>query len=219
MSEGEAKPQGYWRVPELITDLDSESLTKLEKFYFEILRYNGRTNLIPKKTEIEADIVHIYDCIVGGRIVLAETKASVIYDIGSGNGLPGMIMAILDPKRKFILVDTDERKLEFLRIMVGQLELKNVAVVRQKLDDMDPNSITCAVSRGYSTISRALLQGRRVFPSDGEYFHFKGSTWVREVADIPSQVCTFWSPRLIKEYDLPVVVVKMAIVVTKKIAD
>jgi 16S rRNA (guanine527-N7)-methyltransferase len=219
VSETEAKPQGYWRVPELITDLDPETLKKLEAFYFEILRYNSRTNLIPKKTEIEADIVHIYDCIVGARIVLAETKAGLIYDIGSGNGLPGMVMAILDPKRKFILVDTDERKLEFLRIMIGHLDLKNVAVARQKLDEFDPDSISCAVSRGYASMSKILLLGRRAFRSGGEFFHFKSSTWIREVAQIPSQVCTYWTPRLVKEYDLPIVVAKMAIVAAKKIAD
>ncbi len=212
------KPSGYWRVSEYVKDVDARILSNLETFYFEILRYNQRLSLIPKKSELEGDIVNVLDCIIGSRLILAQSKAAVIYDLGSGNGLPGIVMALLDPQRKLVLVDADIRKVEFLKLMVTQLSLKNVAAVHKKLEDLEEGSISCAVSRGFSTISKCLLLTRKIVRLDGEFYHFKGSSWAREVAAMPSQVCTFFSPRLAGEYELPVVATKMGVICTKKIS-
>lgn len=212
-----SRPEGYWRVPQHVQNIDAASLSKLEAFYFELLRFNQKLNLISRKSELEADISQVLDCIVGGRIVLEATSSPSIYDVGSGNGLPGLVMAVLDPKRKLFLVDSDERKTEFLKLMVGRLGITNVTVIRGRFEEMKANTITCAVSRGFASITKALLLARQPFSTGGEYFHFKSTGWVREVAEIPSQMCSFWAPRLLKEYSLPVVTAKMAIVVTKKL--
>jgi 16S rRNA (guanine527-N7)-methyltransferase len=185
-------------------------------FYHELLRFNGRLGLISKRTEIDADISHILDCIVGGRIVLKGCAAQIVYDICSGNGLPGVVMALLDSKRKVFLLDPDERKTEFLKLVIGRLELKNAQVVRGRFEDLEPNSVECGVSRGNTPITKSLLVARKPFKIGGEYFHFKSSSWVREVAQIPSQICSIWGPRLVQEYELPVVVSRMAIVGTKR---
>jgi len=210
------RPQGYWRIPSIVSDLSPETLGKLESFYHEILRFNGRLNLITKRTEIDADISHILDCIVGGRIVLNGCSSSAVFDICSGNGLPGIVMALLDPKRKIFLIDPDERKTEFLKLAIGRLELTNTQVILGRAEDLEPNSVECGVSRGTTPITKSLLVARKAFKIGGEYFHFKTSSWVREVAQIPSQICSIWGPRLVQEYELPIVVSRMAIVGTKR---
>src|SRR5690348_12324764 len=116
VAQNSSRPQGYWRVPSIVADLPPDVLARLEEFYLEVLRFNSRINLIPKRTEIEADIAHIVDCVVGSRIVLNASKAQTIFDICSGNGLPGIVMALLEPKRKYVLLDPDERKTEFLKL-------------------------------------------------------------------------------------------------------
>lgn len=211
-----AKPEGYWRVPQLCTDLSEDVIEKLSDFHSELLRFNKSISLIPRNSEREADLLHIFDGIAGGRIVLRENPAKKIYDIGSGNGVPGIIMAIMAPERQLVLLEADRRKADFLRAIVEKLGLKNVSVVLGKIENLEDSSVECAVSRGFSSISKALLVSRKAFAVGGTYFHFKGSSWVREVAQIPSQICSFWVPRLVEEYDLPHLSMKMAVVLTKR---
>lgn len=203
-------------MPKLAPDIDAQTMQKLELYYSELIKFNRHLNLISRHTELDADVNHILDSVLGGRIVLANAKGATIHDIGSGNGAPGIVLSILDPKRKFVMVDSDERKCEFLKTIVSRLDLKNAAVQRGRFEDLPASSIQTAVSRGFASISKSLLLARKCFAPNGEYYHFKGSTWVREVAQIPSQLCTFWSPKLVAEYDLPVVTAKMAIVLTKR---
>lgn len=215
-SKSEAKPEGYWRIPQLCPELGEEIIGKLSDFHSELLRFNKSISLIPKNSEREADILHIYDGVAGGRIVLRENQAKRIYDIGSGNGVPGIVMAIIAPERDFVLLEADRRKCDFLKAIVGKLGLKNVTVVLGKIEDLDEGSVECAVSRGFSSISKALLVSRKLFTVGAGYFHFKGSSWVREIAQIPSQICSFWIPRLVEEYQLPQMSSSMAVVLTKR---
>jgi len=173
--------------------------------------------LISRRSELDADVTHFADSIFGGQIVLAATQAKTIYDVGSGNGLPGLILALMAPERKFVLLDKDERKAEFLKLMAGRLELANVKIICGNFEDLPEGSVECAVSRGFASLSKALLFARRPMAPKSEYYHFKGSTWVREVAQIPSQICAFWTPKLVQEYELPITHARMAIVVTNRL--
>ncbi|MGE0763236.1 MAG: 16S rRNA (guanine(527)-N(7))-methyltransferase RsmG [Bdellovibrionales bacterium] len=217
MSTDNAKPQGYWRVPEYIAGLPAEFLTSLEAFYWDLIRFNQKLNLIPKKSELDGDISHIYDCVIGSQIILEATKAPVIHDMASGNGLPSLIMAALDPARKIIVIEPDEKKMDFLKYMAERIGAKNVQVVRGRPEDLPAGEVNCGVIRSVSRITKAILPVRGAVKVGGEYYHLKGSGWVREVAEIPSQICTVWSPRLVKEYDLPVISTRMAVICTKRV--
>jgi 16S rRNA (guanine527-N7)-methyltransferase len=211
------KPQGYWRLPELAPDLTKDQLALLEMFYVELIRFNQKLDLIPRRTELDADVVHFLDSIESSKIILSDTKAAQIFDFGSGNGLPGIVLAILDPSRQVVLADTDERKCEFLKHVIGLLKLKNVTVLMAAVEDLEPGMVSCAISRGSTRISKTIIGSRRVMRSGGDFYHLRGSSWVTEVAEIPSQLCTFWSPGLVKEYNLPVVFARMAVIKTKRL--
>ena len=199
-------------------DLSSEEHSLLRAYHIELLHFNTRLNLISVQTEKNADLVHFSDCILGAKSILNYTDEKEIYDIGSGNGLPGIILAILAPERKIFLMDSDARKVEFLKHVAYRLGLKNAFPIHARLQDRPDNSIKCAVSRGFASISKALLLSRKVCSVGTDYFHFKSSSWVSEVVAIPPQVCAYWAPRLVEEYELPGGFNNLSVVVTKKIA-
>lgn len=207
----------HWRIREWFPHLSDEVVGRLRAFHYELIHFNGRMNLISPRTEMFADQIHFADCILGGEAILAATKMTTIHDIGSGNGLPGLLMAVLAPDRQFHLVDKDARKIEFLKHCSARLGLKNAQAYQTRLEDIPAESIQCAVSRGFASISKSLLSSRKAFAVNGEYYHFKGDAWVREVAEIPTQICTYWAPTLLKEYSLPDNGPKLAVVLTRKI--
>lgn len=211
------RPQGYWRLQAQLPNLDKKLLAELEAFYSVLIKFNSTVNLISRKSELDADMTHIADGVLGSQIILESTKSKTIHDIGSGNGVPGMVLALMAPNREVVLVDSDERKCEFLKFAISQLKLANVKVMRARIDELKDNSIICAVSRGLASISKTLLLMRKSMSINGEFYHFKGSSWAREVGDIPSQICSYWEPKLVKEYELPIIRTRMAIVITKKL--
>lgn len=207
----------YWRLARWFKDLAPGQLDQLLIYHAELIKFNGRINLISPRTEKIADQVHFADSIMGGRLVLAETKASKIYDLGSGNGLPGLIMAVLEPRRKFVLVDADARKVEFLKHCVTRLNLKNVEFINGRLEDLEHDSIECAVSRGLASISKALIMSRRATATGCEFYHFKGDSWSKELAEIPSQVLAHWELKDTRSYTLPESTITLSIVLTRKL--
>ncbi|MCB0356582.1 MAG: class I SAM-dependent methyltransferase, partial [Bdellovibrionales bacterium] len=122
--EKSLKPKKYWRVPEFFPELSKEQQEKLLAYQTELIHFNGRINLISARTEQEADIIHMADCIKASQLILKGSQQKEIFDIGSGNGLPGIVMAILDAERKIVVVDKDARKMEFLKHLCSRLDLK-----------------------------------------------------------------------------------------------
>lgn len=207
-----------WRIPKWFPDLSAEQIKTFQLYHSELLRFNQHINLIAKRTEDDSDATHFADCIIGGRAILEVATSREIYDIGSGNGFPGMVMAILDPTRKFHLLDSDSRKGEFLKHTAKLLKLDNVDVIVGRFEDLKGVRMECAVSRGFAPITKTLMIARKIFEPGGSYYHFKGNAWMREVAGMAVQLASFWQPELVKEYTLPNATTKYAVVVTKRLA-
>ena len=207
----------YWRIEKWFPELSKEVVAQLRAYHAELIFFNGRMNLISPRTEKTADLLHVADGIVGGRAVLNASSSKEIFDIGSGNGVPGIIMAALAPERKFVLVDADARKVEFLKHCIARATLKNCQAVHARLEDLPENSITCAVTRGVASLSKVLIMCRRAASSNCEFFHFKGRSWATEVAEIPSQLLASWDPVLVSDYMLPEGDANLSIILTKRI--
>jgi len=208
-----------WRIQDWFDNFDVEKEKKLRAYFIELIHFNGRINLISTRSEENGDLIHITDCIIAGSIILGSTKQREIYDIGSGNGLPGIVMAILDPDRQFVLIDRDAKKIEFIKHICSRVGIKNVSAQQARVEDLKSGTVHCAVSRGFASLSKSVITLRKASPVGGEYFHMKSDSWVREVAQIPTQLCAFWEPSLVSEYQLPTVESKFSVVLTKKIRE
>lgn len=194
----------HWRLSTWFKDISDEKLTQLAAYHSELLFFNGRMNLISPRTEKDADLIHFADAILGGRMIFSRSKASNIYDVGSGNGIPGIVMSVLWPEKFFTLVDADARKAEYLKHCVNRLGLKNTRVMNARLEDLEVGSIQCAVSRGFANFSKSLLMARRAAALGCEFYHFKGQAWSSEVAAVPAQILANWNPEHVGDYHLPI---------------
>lgn len=209
----------HWRVKDWFKDLSDSQHEKLKAYHDELLKFNKAVNLIGVKTIPQADVIHFADAILAARQVLKITGDAEIYDIGSGNGFPGLVMAILAPSSQIILVDADQRKCEFLKHMTTHLKLNNVKVMNTQVERLGDLTIQYAVCRGFASVSKTILLLRKIVKKGGIVFHMKSEEWFKEVSEIPTQLCSFWKPSLVEEYRLPVGQVTYSVVRTDKIAD
>jgi 16S rRNA (guanine527-N7)-methyltransferase len=184
--------------------LGFDQIRLLRSYLSELLRFNKKLNLISPATAQRADTVHILDAVRAWTLVAPHIPSGqTVHDFGSGNGLPGIVAAILAPDLVFRLVDRDQRKVEFLKHVGAALGLKNVVFCCQSLQDLGDGSVDFAISRGFASVANSLIQSRRLFSSGGVFYMMKGEGWSRELAEVQPQVFRDWSVEMLGEYELP----------------
>jgi 16S rRNA (guanine527-N7)-methyltransferase len=207
-----------WRVGNWFADLSADTLSKLRIYFDELVKFNKTLTLVSPKTVPVADALHFSDSILATRVILkACPDLKEIHDLGSGNGFPGLVLALLSPSTKVVLVEMDQKKSEFLKHMISALGLKNVEIMVCKIEDLKDGSVQKAVVRGLASISKVLLLTRSKVVKGGVVFHLKTEQWGMEVSEIPIQLCSVWSPSLMGEYRLPVGEMKFAVIKTERI--
>lgn len=146
-------------------DVSRETISKLERYAELILAENGAQNLISKASEAEIWQRHLID----SAQLLRFAPAGVSWtDLGTGPGLPGIVLAILDDGSKR-LVEPRNRRVEFLRHVIVELGLANVQITAGKAQ----------IATGYSEIitARALGPPGAVFTMSSQLRH-AGTTYV-----------------------------------------
>jgi 16S rRNA (guanine527-N7)-methyltransferase len=219
LAEAVAQNIVHWRIDTWFPELGKTTLEQLKKFHDELMKHNKTIELIGVKTIFHADLIHFADSIIACRLIKeSNPKLDEIYDFGSGNGFPGVVFALLFPAIKVHLVESDDKKVEYLKQCTTALGLKNVTVHHKTIESLAPNSVKYCMARGLANISKSILMSRRVVAVGGVFYHLKGETWSGEVGEIPTQLCSVWTPGLVGTYKHPVGNFQFAVIKTDKIA-
>ena len=205
-------------IKELFPNIEHQTYIRLEIFANELIKFNKTINLISPNTESKIDLIHFADSMLGSAIVREAISETVpLYDLGSGNGFPGLVFAIMYPKVEVIMVERDLRKTEFMKHVADLCKLTNVTVLNQEIKHIHSGTVQQAMARGLAPIPRALLHFRSIFSYGGIFLHFKSDSWAKEVADIPSQAFSVWECKLLDTYKIPKLGIQQAIVITERI--
>ena len=148
-------------------DVPRETLQRIEQFAALLVEENGRQNLVSKSTLPDLWQRHIADA--AQLLAFAPERGSWL-DIGSGAGLPGMVIAILT-EAPMLLVEPRRLRAEFLKLAVDALGLgPNVTVVQSKVELVRHPSVDIITARAVASIDR-------LFAIAGHLSH-KGTIWV-----------------------------------------
>jgi 16S rRNA (guanine527-N7)-methyltransferase len=221
MSDSVATPitQPHWRLETWFNQLPKDQIAKLKIHFDEFIKADKLMQFVSPKTVMFSDGLHYADSIYAMNAIFSDKPdIDTLYDLGSGAGFPGIIGAVLYPHKKFILVEPDKRKSEYLAQCITKMRLENTSVLESTVEALPAGSVKYAVSRGLSNISKLILNARKAVDVGGAIYHMRAENWGMEVADIPTQLCSVWSPGLVKEYRLPIGEVRFAVVKTDKIS-
>lgn len=183
--------------------LDSQKSERIKTFKTILLKFNDSINLISPNTVKNVDSVHFADCIMAGSFVIERLGEKATYDLGTGNGFPGIIFGILSSEKKFMLVDRDVKKIEFLKHVVNELKLGNIACEVKNIGQ--DNSLKCeqSVSRAMAPMGRVLKSSKNCFEKGGKIYLMKTPKWESELATDHVHLEKIWSWRVVHEYSLP----------------
>lgn len=121
----------------------------LEKYLDEIMLFNPLLKLVGEKNREEIIHRHILDSASAYSVFSSlTTPGSSIADLGTGAGLPGIVLAILFPDRKFFLIDRMTRRIGFLRAVTAKLELSNTVIISEDICNVNTR-FDCVTSRAF----------------------------------------------------------------------
>lgn len=126
------KEQFISELAKINITLTEEQINQLEIYKEFLIEYNTHTNLTAIKEESGIYLKHFYDSITMNQYIKKDMK---ILDIGTGAGFPGMVLAILNKDSFFTLLDSNNKKTTFLKLLTKKLNLKNVEVIHARAEE------------------------------------------------------------------------------------
>ena len=183
----------------------SQQVTLL-RYLSELLRWNKTYNLTAIRDPDQALVHHIFDSLSlvnQVREVLAShpTEVSSIVDVGSGGGLPGVILAIMLPSAQVTCVDAVEKKSMFVRQMASVLALSNLTAQHARIETLEPLQSVIVTSRAFASLEDfAQLAGRHV-REGGVLLAMKGRPPTEEINAL--HALTSWSVHTVQPLIVP----------------
>ena len=162
-------------------------LTKLTEYKKILLKENETMNLIGKSTIIDLDERHLLDCI---QIIkyLPEHEKSVM-DIGTGAGLPGIILSIIGFKNLH-LVEKSPKKSSFLENCKLKLGL-NYVVHNKSISEISNLNVDYITARAFASIEKIISMTKKIINKQTKFILHKGKSYSTELETINSQKY-FW---------------------------
>jgi 16S rRNA (guanine527-N7)-methyltransferase len=151
-------------------------------FYLQLLqKWNRVFNLTAIRDPKEMVVLHILDSLA----VNPYLHGHRILDVGTGAGLPGIPLALLNPEKHFVLLDSNSKKTRFLVQAIAELKLKNVEVVHQRCEDFHPEKcFDTIVSRAFASIEVMLATTAHLCCAKGQFLAMKGVYPEQEMVEI-----------------------------------
>lgn len=151
-----------------------------------LLKWNKAFNLTAITNPKEALDLHLLDSVA---VTPAIKDYSSLLDVGTGGGLPGIPLAILNPDKQFTLLDTNSKKTRFLKQVVYELGLDNVTVINQRVQDFENQSgYACILSRAFASLSDMVQWTGHLLTEHGHWLAMKGQYPQQELDDLPETV-------------------------------
>ncbi len=121
-------------VKKINIDITEKQLFQLEKYYNLLIEENEKINLTSITKKEDVYLKHYYDSLTLNKIINLKNVEKMC-DIGTGAGFPGIVIKILFPNIKVTLVDSLNKRIEFLKKVINELELQNIEAIHSRIEE------------------------------------------------------------------------------------
>lgn len=125
-------------LKELDIVLTEKQLNDLDTYYKMLIDYNSHTNLTRITDENDVYLKHFYDSVTLAKSVKLDSQS--LLDVGTGAGFPGLVLKIVFPNLKVTLVDSLNKRIIFLKLVIEKLGLKNIEAIHSRAEDFAVNN-------------------------------------------------------------------------------
>ena len=159
--------------------INSSQEIKLIKFLKELAIYNKHTNLVGKSTLANPLRSHILDCIQVSPFI--KNRNSTILDMGTGPGLPGLVLAIIGYKN-VNLVDSNQKKINFVKHISKKLDI-SVKIFLSRIEKLNNLKFDFLISRALANLNKLFIYSHKFTDKDTVLIFLKGKKVKNEIQE------------------------------------
>jgi len=156
-------------VAALGVQLPAGAVERLLDYQALLARWNATYNLTAIRDPMEMVSRHLVDSLA----ILPYVQGQTLADLGTGPGLPGIPLAIARPELQVLLVDSNGKKVRFLREAIRSLKLENVRAVQSRVEEVE-GQFDCITARAFASLEDMLAWGGHLLTKDGIWLAMKG---------------------------------------------
>jgi 16S rRNA (guanine527-N7)-methyltransferase len=161
--------------------ISAETQHKLLGYLALMQKWNKVHNLTAVRDGDEMVTLHLLDSLV----VLPYVDAKNLLDVGSGAGLPGIPLALCLPDLQVTVIDSNSKKVSFMRQVKAELGITNLEVIGGRVEDIAPTrQFEIIISRAFSDLSLFISLTHHLLATDGKWLAMKGVYPEAELADL-----------------------------------
>ena len=134
------KEQFINEIEKLGIEVNDEKLNKLNRYYELLVEWNEKINLTAITDEEEVYLKHFYDSLTLIKAFDLNKKIKLC-DVGTGAGFPGLALKILFDNLEITLVDALNKRINFLNMVIKELNLKNIIAIHDRAENFSKNNI------------------------------------------------------------------------------
>ena len=155
-------------------DLSEEALNLLLKYQDALVLWNKAYNLTAIRDPKEMLVKHLLDSLS----ILRDLPQGRLLDIGTGGGMPGMIIALCQPERQCVLLDSNGKKIRFLKQFIADLKLTNVIAVQTRVENEESinelGQFDVITSRAFASLTDFISASKPYMHQDSIIASLKG---------------------------------------------
>lgn len=170
------QPQLQQALSELKLQLSDEQQLQLLYYLQQLLFWNKAYNLTAIKDDQQTLIKHIFDSLS----IVPFLPAGNLLDIGTGAGLPAVMVAICQPQRAVTALDSNQKKIRFIKQVVSELGLKNLTPVASRIE-AHAGTYQVITSRAFASLVDFVTHSQTKLADNGIICAMKGVEPVDEI--------------------------------------
>lgn len=202
-------------------ELNDVQITQLEKYYHLLVEYNEFMNLTGITEHDQVFLKHFYDSLTITKII-DLTKQESLCDIGTGAGFPGLVLKICFPHLKITLLDSLNKRVDFLKKVIQELNLQGIEVIHTRAEEyalVHRNEFDITTARAVAHLS-ILLEYAIPMTKIGKYFIAMKANVEEEITEINNALSKLnTSINQVLEFNLPIENSKRTIIKFQKNKD
>ena len=194
--------------------LQPDQISQLLAYGELILKWNKVYNLTAIRSEQEVITHHLLDSLAiipyfDG--VLKNDSTPYLLDVGSGAGLPGLVIAICRPQWTVHTLDTVQKKATFMQQVCGSLKLQNAQSIHQRVEQYSPEmAYDLICSRAFSSIENFITWSHHLLAPDGAFAALKGKL------DVDKAIPEGWQLQQLIQVNVPFLPVERHLFLIKR---
>lgn len=182
-----------------------KQLEQLNRYYELIIEYNKVMNLTGITEKEQVYLKHFYDSLTIVKVIDLNKEESLC-DIGTGAGFPGIVLKILFPNLKITLIDSLNKRIEFLKIVIKELNLNNIEAIHTRAEEYAIKNIEkfdVVTSRAVAPLNILLELSIPLLKINKSFISYKGNI-SREIIESENALKQLDSKiDKIEEFELP----------------